>query len=520
MAARACTGLAVLLALCAGPVAATDGKPLSAIDWLSRSVETPAAQTVGRPGTGAGAAPADTDTAPAPQRLPTRVITRPLGPPEPETEGLVAAGDLGLPDDLWGVSTADEVAEALRAVPETLPPTARDLLRRVVIARQQSPAQGDDRDVLLAARVDRLLEMGALDEARLLLGARPPERPELFRRWFDIALLTGAETEACRWLAERPDLSPTYPARIFCLARNGDWHVAALTLGTAESLGILSPHEDALLARFLDPELFDVVPPAPRRPSPLLFRLYEAAGDRLPTATLPVAFAHADLAPILGWKARLEATERLARAGVTGPGTLFEVYSERTAAASGGVWERVRAVASLNARIASGAATPEDFARAFTAMDRAGLGPVIAHGYRALPTNPGTDPRTRRTLLRMAALQGGTSLPPAYVDPVAPEDVFLAAVVAGDPSAAPAPTAIARAIRDGFLLRRTGEAPRDFIAEGRRGEALFAALGWIAEAEAGDPDRLDDALIVLRALGLDDTARRIAIELLIEAERP
>jgi len=501
---------ACLCALTAAPAHAAEGRPLSAIDWLSRSVETPAA--VPAPG------PAP-EAAPAPERLPPEVTARPLGPPEPETEGLVAAADLGLPGDLWGASTARDVAERLAGLPPELPPTARDLLRRVVISRQASPRQGDDDDILLSARVDTLLEMGALDEARLLLGARPPENPELFRRWFDIALLKGAETEACRYLAERPDLSPTYPARIFCLARNGNWHVAALTLGTAESLGILSPAEDALLARFLDPELFDTVPPPPRRPSPLLFRLYEASGDRLSTATLPVAFAHADLAPILGWKARLEATERLARAGVVGPGELFEVYSERAAAASGGVWERVRAVAELNARIEAGTASPRDYARAFDVMERAGLGGIVAHGYRSLPADPGNDARVRRSLLRMVALRGGASVPPAYIAPDAPEDAFLAAVVSGNPNAAPAPTGLARAIRDGFLRARADGPLEDLAAEGRRGEALFLALGWIGEASGGDIDRLAEALVYLRSLGLNDTARRIAIDLLIEAER-
>jgi len=515
------TATLVMMMMMACPATAAEpGRPLSAIDWLSRSVETPAVSAdPGEPAVAPGAALPGAMQDEARDRLPPEISARPLGPPEPETGGLVAAGDLGLPGDLWGASTAEDIALRLARLPGNLPATARDLLRRLLIVRQASPAQGDDRDVLLKARVDALLEMGALDAARLLLGARPPEDAELFRRWFDIALLTGAETEACRWLAERPDLSPTYPARIFCLARNGDWHVAALTLGTAESLGILSPEEDALLARFLDPELFDAVPPPPRRPTPLLFRLYEAAGDRLPTGSLPVAFAHADLAPILGWKARLEATERLARGGVLGPGDLFEVYSERSAAASGGVWDRVRAVADLNRKVETGTAGPRDYARAFDAMDRAGLGAVFAQGYRRLPEATGKDARTRRSLLRMAAFQNRAGVPAVYVDPDAPEDLFLAAVVASEPSAAPAPSALARAIRDGFLRQRTDGPLADLVTADRRGEALLLALGWIGEANAGDPDQLAEALVLLRRLGLGDTARRIAIDLLIEAER-
>ncbi|MEL7104682.1 MAG: hypothetical protein AAGM21_02090 [Pseudomonadota bacterium] len=493
--------LAVLGAalLAAPPGAAT---PLSAIDWLSQSIEAP--------GTALGRA-AD---APA-GRMPATVSMQPLGAPKPETPGLVAAADLGLPGDLWSGSTAEDAAARLAVVDATLPPNARDLLRRMLISRQAAPLQGDDTDVLTAARVDVLLQMGALDEARLLLGARAPQVPELFRRWFDIALLTGSETEACRDMAERPEVSPTYPARIFCLARNGDWHVAALTLGSAESLGILSDAEDALLARFLDPELFEDVPPAPRRPTPLVFRLYEASGERLSTLPLPVAFAHADLAPILGWKTRIEASERLARAGVLGPGDLFAVYGEETAAASGGVWERIAAVADLNAALDRRRAEPQAYHAAFRTMAAAGLGHVFAAGYRDLPDDPGDDPAVRRSLLTMAAMQGRRILPQAYLDPASRDDAFLAALAAGDPAAAPAPDLLARAISTGFQRNAFDGPLATLDAQGRKGEALLVALGWIDDAAQGDADRLAEALSYLRGLGLDETARRIALDLVV-----
>lgn len=478
------------------------GQPLSAIDWLSESLvsEEVSSTTTERPPAGS---------------LPSAVTTRPLGPPKPETEGLVDAADLGIPERLWAGSTAEDVAARLALVPDNLPPNARDLFRRVLISRQASPRQGDDDNRLLIARVDVLLKLGALDEARLLLGARAPEGPELFRRWFDISLLTGSEVEACRDLAEQPDLSPTYPARIYCLARNGDWHVAALTLGTAGSLGILTDAEDALLSVFLDPELFDEIPPAPRRPSPLVFRLYEAAGERLPTATLPLAFAHADLDPILGWKTRLEASERLARVGVLGPGELFAVYGEERSAASGGIWERVSAIADLNADLDNPAAIDA----AYRAMAAAHLGAVFADGYRGVET---IDPpkRTRASLLALAALQGRNRVPSSWVNAEDPKDVFLAAVAAGDPTSAPAPDPLAAAISEASLRIVYRGRLADLAREDRAGEALLIALGWISEAAEGDPDRLAEALFFLRDLGMEDTARRIALDLLVEAGRP
>ncbi|WP_289460539.1 hypothetical protein, partial [Klebsiella pneumoniae] len=73
----------------------------------------------------------------------------------------------------------------------------------------------------------------------------------------DVSLLTGDENQACTFLKSAASLSPTLTTRVFCLARQGDWTAAALTLRTAQALGKISPAEDSLLTRFLDPSQFD-----------------------------------------------------------------------------------------------------------------------------------------------------------------------------------------------------------------------------------------------------------------------
>jgi hypothetical protein len=56
-----------------------------------------------------------------------------------------------------------------------------------------------------------------------------------------VTLLTGTEHDACAILRSQPALAPTLPARVFCLARNGDWNAAVLTLNTARALGDVTP---------------------------------------------------------------------------------------------------------------------------------------------------------------------------------------------------------------------------------------------------------------------------------------
>ena len=100
MAARAG---AVLLAVLAGPAGATDGRPLSAIDWLSRSVETPVAVPEVSGEAIAAPAPAPADT-PADEAAPAEAA------PE-ETEATPAA-----PTEAAASNTAPQEVKRLRSM--------------------------------------------------------------------------------------------------------------------------------------------------------------------------------------------------------------------------------------------------------------------------------------------------------------------------------------------------------------------------------------------------------------------
>ena len=309
------------------PAASASDQPLSAIGWLSDSVTLPQAE------------PAPRNVTPL-AALPSEIAVLPLDVSTPDEAGLQPAQRIGLDPGLWGRSSAADLARALSTLPDgsNAPPALNRFLRDLLTARFDPPIDAAIDDRFFLARIDRLLSMGHLREADELVRRAGPEESRRFRRAFDIALLTGTETETCRIIEVAPDISPTYPARIFCLARLGKWNVAALTLGNAEALGILTPEEEGLLLRFLDPDLFesDALPAPPPLPSPLQFRLFEAVGERIPTEQLPVAFAVADLSSTAGWKARLRAAERLAAAGALPISRLLEIYAEGRPAASPG----------------------------------------------------------------------------------------------------------------------------------------------------------------------------------------
>lgn len=491
----------------AGPSLAAERAPLSAIDWLSDSVSLP---EVAGPADDGGRA----------VTLPSVISVAPLDAPLPDRAGLMSAATLGLEPGLWGRSAASELARAIAALPDasSAPPSLRTFLHDLLVLELEPPIDASENDSLFLARIDKLLAMGHLEAASRLLDAAGEDEPRRFRRAFDIALLTGQETEACKTIEETPQISPTYPARVFCLARGGLWDVAAITLGNAEALGILSEEEDQLLLHFLDPELFegDPLPPPPRAPSPLTFRLYEAVGERLPTDQLPVAFAVADLSDTVGWKTRLRAAERLAAVGAITFERLLSVYTERAPAASGGVWERVRAIQGLLAAVEDGRqdAIADALPKAWTMAQDANFDAALANWVARKLDGLDLNGQAGHVAFEVALFAGQVDLARDFAADTQ-RDRFVLAVAEGVGGEVPGADPLGRAVLRGMSSLNAGRQFEAQINDSRDGEALLSALAALMEGAAVNPDRTANALALLRKLGLETLARQVAVELLL-----
>ena len=316
-------------------------------------------------------------------------------------------------------------------------PALQGLLLTVLLAEAEPPADVVPGENLLLARIDKLLSIGALDQARALLDAAgPTASPELFRRYFDVSLLIGDEDRACHLLRDAPGLSPALPTRIFCLARDGDFDAAELTLDTARSLGTVSPEDAALLARFMNPDLdeTDVAPVLPNPVTPLTMRLFEAIGEPMPGGQLPVAFAYADLSEKAGWKAQIEAAERLSRAGAIAPNLLLGLYTTQKPAASGGVWDRVAAFQRLDTAVAKGDVRAVDQALpvAWVEMKAAELEVPLAAIFADRLSKLALGPEASEIALHISLLSSDYESLSAARATTSPRDVFLAALATGD----------------------------------------------------------------------------------------
>jgi hypothetical protein len=444
----------------------------------------------------------------------------PLDAVELDAVGLLPRSITGLPDDLWGQSEPETLVRLFRAQRTGGLPAVLSFTQTLALAELSSPVGADPSDgALFLARLDMLLARGALEPALALMERAGPSEPQIFRRFFDVSLLTGHGDRACAAMDANPDIAPTFPARIFCLARMGDWPAAALSLGTGEALGRITTEEGDLIARFLDPELFQEEPPLPPDPNltPLAFQMRMAIAERPDLTGAPLAFVHADLSQLAGWRAQLDAAERLTRSGAIEPQQWFAIYTMRVPSASGGVWDRVAAVQALDAALLAGDAA--EVARrlppAFAHMQEAGLAvafaTIFSERLQRVPLTGEAGLLARRTGLLSPIYErvAQTAVAQDEAERFAFEIARGRAVEA--PQGADAVTlAIAAAFSEPLPPHRYAW----FLQNDRMGEAFLRAALVLGDREA-DPGDIADTLVLFRSVGLEDLARRASLQLML-----
>jgi len=494
--------------------ASAQEEPLSAIDWLE--AHTPV--TVAQP----RVIPPDEPPVAGGVSVPD-VAVMPLDNAVPDAVGLLPQSTTGLPRTLWENSRASRIVTHLNRLPDHPLPATQALYYTLLLAEAEPPRDITSGAPLLQARVKALRRFGAVAPARALLERAGPQRIAVFDQWLDLALLDGAEDAPCHALAENPRLSSDYAARIFCTARAGDWTTAALTFDTAQALGVLPKAQAALLAQFLDPQAIegslDLAPPNDM--SPLTFRLYEAVGRPMPTRNLPRAFAMADLRGTAGWKAELEAAERLASTGALPANRLLGLYTDRKPAASGGIWDQVEAVQAFDRALRRNA--PDKIAQTlppvWSAMQDQGLAVVFAEIFGEALAETQLAGAAQTLALRVALLSPAYEAAAQRIGADSPL-AFHAGLAQGAPEADLARSPDQKAIVQAFAATGPAQRDRALLDANKLGEAILAAATRFDRAGPAASDNLTAALSTLRAVGLEDTARRAALQRLLLDTRP
>jgi hypothetical protein len=481
-----------------------DARPLSVIDWLDNVAQiAPAAIAPDEPATtGSGSIPT--------------VTVIPLGESAPVRIGLLPSSVSGLPETLWSSSDANTLTRLLAEMPHLTLPAAQAVFFTTLLA-DAAPATGKS-DLFDLARIDAMIAAGAVDPALAMLEQADPKRdPAFARRYVQASLLNETEDAACTLIQTDPRLAPDYAYRVFCAARAGDWDTAALLLGTARALQTITPAQNTALERFLDPDLFEGEPPLsrPAKPDPLLFRIHEALGQPIATNSWPVTYAHADLRDVAGWKKQLDAAERLARNGALGDNRLLGIYSQRKPAASGGIWDRVASVQRFETALKTDSvdAISKTLPRAWNHMKSAGLAVPFATLFgETLSTLTLPEP--------VQSIAWDVILASPFYESISPQDTasnrhaFGLAVAKGWIDPVTPASALERAIAAAFAASSSASPITTLAQNGELGHAILLSLRAVQAGADGDLDQLTKGLSALRDLGLEDAARRAALQVL------
>jgi hypothetical protein len=278
------------------------------------------------------------------------------------------------------------------------------------------------------------------------------------------------------------------------------------------------------LSRFLDPEQFDgeLMPPAPKPVTPLVWKIYDALGEPIATSTLPPAFARADLSDHAGWKAQIEAGERLARVGAITPNMLLGLYTDRAPAASGGVWDRADAFQRLDVALTRGdlTAVEQRLPLAYARMKDVELEVPFAMLFAGRLAQVKLTGDAARISYELGLLSNEyerlAKNDPGVADA---RSAFLAGLAAGSVQGLVAPDSMARAIAPAFTTPKLPDDIAELVKQKRVGEAILQAILRIQTGLEGEVSKVNEGLSTLRVLGLEDVARRTALQVMLLERR-
>ncbi|MBL4807244.1 MAG: hypothetical protein JKY31_08135 [Rhodobacteraceae bacterium] len=503
------------LTLCAAPLAAEP--PLSAIDWLSESLSQPPRFVI-------------TPPSPLPNLWGNHlIISSALDLVSRDAAGLLSTDITGFPTRLWGDMPADAVIAALQNHQPRGVIELHKLYRNILLAQADPPIDTTTHLSPLMVRIDLLIELGAMDEAETLIGLAGVTEPEVFKRWFDVAVLANRTLSVCNALTKNPDLSDDISVRVICLARGGDWNAAAITLSLSASIGDVERPREELLIQFLDPELFAGVE-NPAVPDPLTaidFALREALGMPRPNGTLPLMFLSVDMGLQIPQRRRMEAAERLVQSAAIPTALLFAAYRGGRPASSGGIWERANAVQNLDKALIGqdDVVLADALAKAYHELGEIGLIPAMAEEYAdALAHRDCTDDLASVAHIVQSLLLLENTPIAAWSDSETENesDIEMARILASQipvlglsPYDDPILTAIHAAFAD--QIPQLGEYDQNklLVESGNIGAAVLKATDLLSDGRSGDPAFIHEGLFILRKAGLEDSARRAAIQILL-----
>jgi len=120
---------------------------------------------------------------------------------------------------------------------------------------------------------------------------------------------------------------------------------------------------------------------------------------------------------------------------------------------------------------------------------------------------------------KMALLSPGYETEIEKFSPAADKDRFLKGLAQGNVTGLQPPGILGQAIADAFVNPMPQGELADMLAERKLGEAILRAMILLKDGGFADPGDVTAALATFRAVGLEEEARRTAIQLLLLERR-
>ena len=502
----------VAICLCL-PQPAWAETPLSAIDWLNKL--KPKSQNTVLRQDNAGLEPPISPNA----HLPNIQVSN-LSEIRVDAVGLLPPSVTGLPLTIWHDSTTADLNRLLDDMPIGSNPTIQSLLFRLLLAEGYAPYDSNDSFSFFLARINKLVEYGAVEPALALLKRAEPLPAQLVPSLFELSMLSEEMSPACEQVLKLGRNYPEDGARIYCHALRGDWLTAQLMLETTAALGTIGLRQEALFHLFLETNEHDPITaqlPPSSAPTTLDFRLYEAIGEPLSPSSLPRKFVVSNLSGDHGWKAQLEAAERLKISGALADNRFLGIFTKRQPPASGGIWDRVALIQKFDHAIKEGSIV----------LAQAALHELVKG--QNFPALAGPASRLFARKLAMLRLDQAEMTLAYKLSLLTPEYETAAyrlkaindhygieiATATGNFSTFKPNTALEETIYQGFVQPRIPYAIKTLLEQGKLGEVILTSIVQFYKGEAGDLQDMMDALSTLRLIGLEETARRAILHHLI-----
>ncbi|MGB1791394.1 MAG: hypothetical protein ACPHFX_03910 [Paracoccaceae bacterium] len=224
------------------PLSAYAETPLSAIDWLAEHSIKGSPKLSSTPDLRENPALSAT--------VSTDIEVTVLRDIQRDAVGLLPPEVTGLPVTLWRNSTTQDLLSLLEASKVSQNPSIQSLTMRVMLAEGDAPYDSNGKFNFLRAKLEKLIQYGAIDPALAMLERAAPLPAPLVPILFDLSMYSEALEPACEQVLQLGAAFENDSARIYCLARRGEWQSANIMLTTAEALQSLTPRETALLHFF------------------------------------------------------------------------------------------------------------------------------------------------------------------------------------------------------------------------------------------------------------------------------